>query len=131
MESGRHATAPRKVGGGRSERHERRYDARGSLRTNAPEWSDAAARTVLAALAAEAPTGGKEGTGVFARELLQSEARVDAFVRRLKLSVGDRDVAATVIKEHMRRVQACSDQETRTKKVRAFLKPLRERAAAI
>ena len=31
--------SPRRVGGGRSDRHESRHKAQGYTRTNAPEWS--------------------------------------------------------------------------------------------
>ena len=51
--------SPRRVGGGRSDRHESRHKAQGYTRTNAPEWSDAGARAameVLQGLSAECGT---------------------------------------------------------------------------
>ena len=56
------APRPRKHGGGRSTRYERRRVERGVRGANAPEWSDAAAHAVLAMLRAHAEAEGMEVT---------------------------------------------------------------------
>ena len=94
--------SPRRVGGGRSDRHESRHKAQGYTRTNAPEWSDAGARAameVLQGLSAEC------GTSIVqeARKVLRGERTEESVVKRMKVSKHDRAVATSIIGFHTRR----------------------------
>ena len=64
---------PRRVGGGRSDRHDARNASQGYSRANAPEWSDAAAVAVLTALHSCARDAGRGIVAQVKRVLSEKE----------------------------------------------------------
>ena len=119
---------PRRVGGGRSDRHDARHASQGRSCTYAPEWSDAAARAVLTALHICARAA---GTGIVAqvKRVLGDDAEVERLAKGLKLSEHDRSTARAIMRFHAVKLGEQQAEGWQTKKARAFLKPLRERRA--
>ena len=121
-------SAPRSMVGGRGPRYERRRTARGTEATLAPAWSDAAAAAVLTALHNR---NGNRPSGLVRTVLavLRDQTAIAAFVHELRarLSTADRELAQQVLQFHAGKVAACDSDATEKLKVRAFLKPLRER----
>ena len=119
---------PRRVGGGRSDRHDARNASQGRSCTYAPEWSDAAARAVLTALHMCARAA---GTGIVAqvKRVLGDDAEVERLAKGLKLSEHDRVTARAIMRFHAVKLGEQQAEGWQTKRARAFLKPLRERRA--
>ena len=122
------APHPRKQGGGRSTRYDRRRAARGVLGAHAPEWSDAAAASMLRALEVH---GEAQGTQVSqtTMQVLGSAALQERLIRSMKASSYDEANARAVLAVHAQRYASASDEAQQKKRARAFLKPLRERHA--
>ena len=120
--------APRRVGGGRSDRHDARNVSQGRSCTYAPEWSDAAALAVLTALHSCARAA---GTGIVAqvKRVLGDDAEVERLAKGLKLSEHDRSTVRAIMRFHAVKLGEQQAEGWQTKKARAFLKPLRERRA--
>ena len=87
-------TKPNRIGGGRSDRYEERHVARGSAGTNAPEWSDAAAREILRELHAAAMAAGHRITA-HTMWVLDRLERIKELIERTKSKLGphDREIA--------------------------------------
>ena len=125
------ASRPRAVGGGRSKLYEARRARRpagAAARAYAPEWSDAAAAAVLQALTAQ--SSGPRKVSQFCDTWLPQADTDEAFMRALKLSPADHEVATAILAVHAGRAQACTDTGKLRAVVKAFLKPLRERRGA-
>ena len=121
---------PRSVGGGRSSRYEERRAAQHGGRSSssssyAPEWSDAAAISVMQQLQ-EGRRAAGERISAHVRRVLRSRASVNAVVAATKLVAHDKDTARAIMQLHMDRLHG-SDATSMQSKVDAFLKPLRER----
>ena len=119
---------PRRVGGGRSDRHDARNASQGYSRANAPEWSDAAAAAVLTALHSCARDAGR-GIVAQVKRVLSETEEAERMVKGLKLSEHDRSTARAVMQFHALKMGEQQAEGWQTKKARAFLKPLRERRA--
>ena len=119
---------PRRVGGGRSDRHDARNASQGRSRANAPEWSDAAAAAVLTALHSCARDAGR-GIVAQVKRVLSETEEAERMVKGLKLSEHDRSTARAVMQFHALKMGEQQAEGWQTKKARAFLKPLRERRA--
>ena len=119
---------PRRVGGGRSDRHDARNASQGYSRANAPEWSDAAAGAVLTALHSCARDAGR-GIVAQVKRVLSEKEEAERMVKGLKLSEHDRSTARAIMQFHALRLGEQQAEGWQTKKARAFLKPLRERRA--
>ena len=124
------ATAPRAIGGGRSARYERRRVAGKRQKQYAPEWSDAGSRVVLEALHAGASLR-KVGITSETMQVLTGRDEREKFERSLKkrLSPTDQALVSAILKVHVKRL-AHGSKDAMIKKSRAFLKPLRARAAS-
>ena len=96
----------------------------------AAEWSDFAAIAVHASLHAQAADSGDKFEE-FTLGLLQEHGALDTFVAGLHRTLGsvDRKIAADILETHQQRVRQCADKVASMKKIRAMLKPLRERSA--
>ena len=119
---------PRAVGGGRSPRYERRKHRLGGARRYAPEWSDAAAAAVLAALHNKSVWPRK--IAAFCGKWLLNSTAHAGFIRELRLSPADAVLTATVVASHASKAQAATNEQELMAAVKTFLKPLRERRAA-
>lgn len=115
---------PRSMRGGRSDRHAERHDKRGHARVYSCGWSDGAALAVLQAIHDKAE--GK--VTAFTLELLRNTDRARDFVRGLRLSERERDIARDIIGTHALKVMSQSSDREAIKRTRAFLKPLIEAA---
>lgn len=107
-------------------------EARGSVGQHAAEWSDAAARSVHAALHAGSEAHGV-AVGLFTERLLRgSTGDLERFVSRdcHGLCAADRAVALEIMGCNATRMSEATTREARTRRTRSFLKPLRERARA-
>ena len=121
--------SPRVVGGGRSARHAERHAERGHVRTNAPDWSDAAAAAVMQAL--QSMSTGPRKVAAMCDAWLPNAGAHKAFVAGLRISPADRDLVTAVLAVHCARAQAALHSvEALRAVVKTFLKPLRERKAA-
>ena len=97
-------SGPRRIGGGHSARYEARRAARGSARSYAPEWSDAAAAAVYKALedASELSTGSRRVSLKHVAKVIASAAGCRALLAYAggMLSVADRALAAEIVAFH-------------------------------
>lgn len=123
---------PRRQGGGRSLYYAARREERGTVGQHAAEWSDAAAHSVFAALH---EGHSREGTAIcrYTEGILADVANGDdRFVARdcLGMCTADRGVALGIMSWHAHRLGEATTREARVRRVRTFLKPLRERARA-
>ena len=122
---------PRAVGGGRSKRYESRKARRSAGaegRGYAPEWSDAAAEAVMRVLTSR--SAGPRKISAYCDTWLPVADCDSGFLRELRLSPSDRDLAAGILAFHSAKAQACDDAQDLRKAVKTFLKPLRERKEA-
>ena len=125
----------RSIAGGRSDRYLERRAGRGSERTYASDWNDAAASAALEAIQTEYQKSGSKTLLEYMIHLLSDEERVKdlAYRRCVGITAADRDVVAEVLSHHMCLVQqelADNNKVGAMKKARACLKPLRGRKAA-
>ena len=97
--------APRKTGGGRSDRYDERRNARSVTREYAPGWSDAASRALSAALKDSAIKKGKS-LGRHLAWVFSSRERSETLARKAGVAVGahDRQNLADVLLWRRRRV---------------------------
>ena len=123
-------SAPRSHSGGRSHRYDARRAARGTEATLAPAWSDAAAAVVLQALHHR---NGHKPSGLvkMIMAIMRCPTDLDAFVHELRdrLSPPDRALALQIIQACQAKVASSGTDAEAKAKIRAFLKPLRERRA--
>jgi hypothetical protein len=126
-------TTPRAHAGGYSERYEERRRSRGSVRQYAGAWTDAAASTLLAALHEDSRKHGRRIVE-HTRELLLNRARMEALIKKAAagsgMSTPDERLALEQTAFYAGGVTAAmreGGQGAADKRVRAFLKPLRER----
>ncbi|KAL1508405.1 hypothetical protein AB1Y20_004515 [Prymnesium parvum] len=123
---------PRRHGGGRSAHYDARRAERGTIGQHAAEWSDAAAHSVFLALHAGCARKGT-AIGRFAEEVLANVGLGhDRFVARdcRGMCPADRTVALGILRWHAERLAEATTGAARVRRVRTFLKPLRERARA-
>ncbi|KAL1515984.1 hypothetical protein AB1Y20_002597 [Prymnesium parvum] len=123
---------PRRQGGGRSSLYAERRGIRGEARQYAAEWSDAAAQAVFDTLHFES---GRLGAGVCeytGRVLQREEEGIDRFVTQecAGISTADRALAREIIGFHSALMASAVTRDDKARRVRSFLKPLRERARA-
>ncbi|KAL1496224.1 hypothetical protein AB1Y20_016187 [Prymnesium parvum] len=123
---------PRRHGGGRAEDYAERRAARGNVQQHAAEWSDAAARAVFAALHEGSMRQGLAIGNYTEGVLTGASTDPSHFGTRECRGVcaGDRALIADILACHASRLEAARGRAARVRRVRAFLKPLRERARA-
>ncbi|KAL1503718.1 hypothetical protein AB1Y20_012190 [Prymnesium parvum] len=123
---------PRRHGGGRSTSYTARREARGTQRQHAAEWSDAASRAVFAALHEGCARVGVAICCYTEGVLREAADEPDLFASRecRGLCAADRALVSDILLCHSRRLAEAKTRDTRVRRVRAFLKPLRERARA-
>ncbi|KAL1504198.1 hypothetical protein AB1Y20_010607 [Prymnesium parvum] len=123
---------PRRQGGGRSRYYEARREERGTAGQHAAEWSDAAAQSVFTALHEGSARRGV-AIGRFVEDVLVGVAAGDnRFTARecREMCAADRDVATGIMRWHALLLAEAASRAARIRRVRTFLKPLRERARA-
>ena len=123
----------RSVKGGRSARYDERRASRGSEVSQAPPWTDGAAKTLLDQLHKDADKAEVYMSDHCLHVLCSEEKMRETLYRcRTSLSERDKSVALGVMIAHGERVKAALEAEGKAgakKKVHSFLKPLREKAA--
>ena len=122
------AAAPRRVGGGRSDRYDERRAQRGVGARCAREWSDAAAAAVLESVLHNSSRLG-EGILQHIINLLSGSADLEAYVRSMPTRLGpmDRATAVSVLADYRDKLAGVTDLGVLRSKARSFLKPLRVR----
>jgi hypothetical protein len=129
-------SAPRALGGGQSARYEVRRAQRGSAAQYAPSWTDSAACRVLEVLQQDSKTK-KVQIVQNTTAILLDGARTRMVVARAKRSGGmsahDERLAGEQLAFYAGKVRAAmaTGPVAAKKAVRSFLKPLRERRAAV
>ena len=122
-------SGPRSLSGGRSVRYDERRQTRPSSLAYAPTWNDPGADAVLCAIHTGASADGRS-IEMFVSGLLASSSRIAGFVKdELRgISEADRALALQVLGWHSQLVKGASGDPIFLKaRVRAFLKPLRDR----
>ena len=124
-------SAPRRVGGGRSARHEEKRAYLGSKARYCVEWSDAAAAKVMQCLEDSASANG-ETLGVHTLSLMTDLGKVRALITEAQrsMSMSDRALVAKILlanHERIKQAVALDEAGGGAKGVHSMLKPLRER----
>jgi hypothetical protein len=127
---------PRAPHGGHSARYEERREARGSVRQYAGAWTDAAACALLEGLHKDSQQSGVKITAN-TRELLLNPGRMGALITRTAAKSGMSKADESLAREQVAfysggvsRAMASGGEKAANKRVRAFLKPLRDRRVA-
>mmetsp|Transcript_35657 Transcript_35657/g.88712 ORF Transcript_35657/g.88712 Transcript_35657/m.88712 type:complete len:217 (+) Transcript_35657:316-966(+) len=123
---------PRRHGGGRAEDYAERREGRGNVRQHAAEWSDAAAHAVFVALHEGSRRRG-ESIGRYTEKALTEAADAPEQFGSHEcrgVCARDRALIADILACHASRLEAAGGRAARVRRVRSFLKPLRERAKA-
>ena len=129
MARGPVGAAPRRVGGGRSDRYDERRAQRGAGARRAQEWSDASAAAVLESVLHKSSNAG-EGILQHIVKLLSGTIDLEVYVRSMPTRLGpmDRATAVSVMEDYRGKMAGMTDPAALKSKARSFLKPLRVRS---
>ena len=114
------APPARAVGGGRSPRYEKRAHRAGAAKAYAPEWSDAAAAAVVAAL--HKKSAGPRKVSALCDTWLCDPRAHPGFVSQLKLSPADADLTKEILHFHAQKAVAAAGAQELRAVVKSFLR---------